>query len=80
MECFWGYTAAAIVCRLLSTYPQIQLYENGLLYGDAKLGLDGAIRQNNRHEKLWFGNSCLLQNTSNCLQPKDPLYVVRAST
>ncbi|GAB4813124.1 hypothetical protein N2152v2_000170 [Parachlorella kessleri] len=64
---------------LAATYSQIQLYENGLLYGDATLGLEGALRHNNRHEKLWFGSNCLLQTTSNCRQPGDPLYVATNS-
>ncbi|GAB4816720.1 hypothetical protein N2152v2_003766 [Parachlorella kessleri] len=57
-----------------AAFPMIQVYLQGILYGDAKLGLDGALRLNNQHEQLWFGQGCLNANTTKCLRPGDPLY------
>ena len=66
----------AAPCRLGSTTSNIVKYTNGLLYGSASLGLDGAVHQGNKHEQLWFGEGCLQWNVSKCLAHTDPLYQV----
>ncbi|GAB4813127.1 hypothetical protein N2152v2_000173 [Parachlorella kessleri] len=67
---------APIALWLAATYPLVQTYANGLLYGSSTLGLDGALKAGNKHEQLWFGDGCININASECLTTDDPMYEV----
>ncbi|GAB4816718.1 hypothetical protein N2152v2_003764 [Parachlorella kessleri] len=66
--------ANSLQTELVGNLPTVTKYLQGLLYGDASLGLEGAVRLNNHHEELWFGQGCLSTNSSTCLQPSSPYY------